>query len=294
MKSTFRGAVTGATDMVKTEFCSAADWTAQTFLGTVGLLNEASRYLPFTRKNVAYQISADQTNEMLNNASNYVHQFFKDLAPYENAYEAGEYVLNVASITNGIKSIGNITKGLGGISIGNMQVANTNMVVPVLSYSGEAIAGVSDVASLAIAGGAMYSMSNSNNSGETNSTKLGKEIHKKKADKRRESGNYDTVNEKMKDSNGDIIEVPKRRNKNGIPSKKTQAAAPDAVQGPPKGKIIDDKPLNRPISKDKQEIRRFIEAYEIKYGEKPKEIVYDPQTGETVIKESYNVEDFMW
>ena len=74
--------MTGAIDMVKTELCSAADWTAQTFLGTVSLLNEASKYLPFTRNNTSYQISADQTSQMLNNASNYVHQFFKDLAPY--------------------------------------------------------------------------------------------------------------------------------------------------------------------------------------------------------------------
>ncbi|CAI3216804.1 Conserved hypothetical protein [Clostridium neonatale] len=163
VKSGFRGAVTGATDMVKTELCSAADWTAQTFLGTVSLLNEASKYLPFTRNNTSYQISADQTSQMLNNASNYVHQFFKDLAPYKNAYEYGEYVLNVATIANGIKSIGNISqKGMGGISIGNMQIANTNMVVPVLSYSGEAIVGVKEAASIAIAGGSIYNMSNSN------------------------------------------------------------------------------------------------------------------------------------
>ena len=36
------------------------------------------------------------------------------------------------------------------------------MVVPVLSYSGEAIVGVKEAASIAIAGGSIYNMSNSN------------------------------------------------------------------------------------------------------------------------------------
>lgn len=163
IKAAFCGAVTGATDMVKTEACSVADWTVQTVLGTLGLLNEASKYLPFTRNDVAYQISADQTRDMLNNTSKYMHQFFKDLAPYQDAYEYGEDFLNLVSIANGVKSLGNMAqKGMGGISIGNMQIANTNIVVPVLSYSGEAIAGVSDVASISIAGSSIYNMSNSN------------------------------------------------------------------------------------------------------------------------------------
>lgn len=180
IKAAFYGAVTGATDMVKTEVCSAADWTVQTVLGTVGLLNEASKYLPFTRNNVAYQISADQTRDMLNNTSKYMHQFFKDLAPYQDAYEYGEDFLNLVSIANGVKSLGNMAqKGMGGISIGNMQIANTNIVVPALAYSGEAIAGVSDVASIAIAGSSMYNMSNSNGGTTSNSSSSGKKETKK-------------------------------------------------------------------------------------------------------------------
>ncbi|MBU7316359.1 hypothetical protein [Paenibacillus oleatilyticus] len=121
-----------------------------------------------------------------------------------------------------------------------------------------------------------------NITGETSSTKTGKKVHKQKADERRASGDYDLVNEPLKDKDGKTIEVPKRIDKQGRPSKKTQKAIPDAVQGPPKGNIIDDKPLGRPISKDKQEIRRFINAYKIKYGEPPKQIIierYDPKTG---------------
>ncbi|OAB38859.1 hypothetical protein, partial [Paenibacillus glacialis] len=134
-----------------------------------------------------------------------------------------------------------------------------------------------------------------NITGETNSTKAGKKIHKEKADERRASGEYDTVNEPLKDNDGNIIEVPKRIDKNGEPSKKYQRSIPDAVQGPPKGNIIDDKPVGRPISKDKQEIRRFIDAYKLKYGEPPKQIIierYDPNTGASVGREIYDPDDF--
>lgn len=132
--------------------------------------------------------------------------------------------------------------------------------------------------------------------GETSSTKVGKEVHKKRAEERRKSGEYDTVNEALKDKDGNIIEVPKRVNpKTGVPSKKTQRAIPDAVQGPPKGHIIDDKPSGRPISKDKQEMRRNIEAYEAKYGEPPKKIVierYDPVTGKPAGTETFDASHF--
>nr|WP_144415314.1 hypothetical protein [Paenibacillus durus] len=134
-----------------------------------------------------------------------------------------------------------------------------------------------------------------NVTGETNSTKAGKQVHKQKADERRESGEYDTVNEPLKDKDGKIIEVPKRIDKNGEPSRKYQRAIPDAVQGPPKGNIIDDKPVGRPISKDKQEIRRFIDAYKQKYGEPPKQIIierYDPKTGTSAGREVYDPDYF--
>lgn len=138
--------------------------------------------------------------------------------------------------------------------------------------------------------------SDKNITGETSSTKVGKQVHKKKADERRKSGEYDMVNEPFKDKDGNIIEVPKRINaKTGLPSRKKQKAIPDAVQGPPKGRIIDDKPAGRPISKDKQEIRRFIDAYKQKYGESPKEIVierYDPKTGDLIEKEKFDPDDF--
>ncbi|MCB2342175.1 hypothetical protein LGK96_17905, partial [Clostridium estertheticum] len=136
---------------------------------------------------------------------------------------------------------------------------------------------------------------NKNVTGETSSTKTGKQVHKVKADERRKSGDYDTVNEPLKDKNGNNIEVPKRINKQGIPSKKYQRAIPHAVQGPPKGNIIDDKPLGRAISKDEKEIRRFIDDYKVKYGDSPKNIIieiYDPKTGLSAGREIYDPDYF--
>lgn len=149
-----------------------------------------------------------------------------------------------------------------------------------------------------LGGNILFSKENPNSqttNGETNSTKVGKQVHRERAEERRKSGEYDTVNEVLKDSEGNIIEVPKRINKEGKPSKKTQRVIPDAVQGPPEGNIIDDKPLGRSISKDKQEIRRFIDAYTKKYGQPPKKIRierYNPETGEPAGEEVYDIDKF--
>ena len=132
--------------------------------------------------------------------------------------------------------------------------------------------------------------------GETNATKTGKEVHKARADERRASGEYDSVNEALCDKEGNIIEVPKNISKrDGTPSEATQRAIPDAVKGPPAGQIIDDKPSGRPINKDYQEMRRNIEAYETKYGEPPKEIRierYNPATGAPAGVDIYTPKDF--
>lgn len=133
--------------------------------------------------------------------------------------------------------------------------------------------------------------------GETNSTKMGKKVHKQKAEIRRQSGEYDMVNEAFKDKDGKTIEVAKHVSKTGEVSRKKQKVIPDAVQGPPKGVIIDDKPAGRNILKDKQELRRFSEAYKEKYGEYPKEIKierYDPKTGNLINVETYDPNDFFF
>jgi hypothetical protein len=60
--------------------------------------------------------------------------------------------------------------------------------------------------------------------------------------------------------------------------------------------ILDDKPVGRPISKDRQQIIRYIEAYRAREGKLPKEIViqrYDPKTGKPAGTETYRPEDFL-
>jgi filamentous hemagglutinin len=54
--------------------------------------------------------------------------------------------------------------------------------------------------------------------------------------------------------------------------------------------------LGRPISKDRQEIIRFIKAYEIREGNLPKTIGiqrYDPQTGQPLFTELYTPQNFL-
>ena len=111
---------------------------------------------------------------------------------------------------------------------------------------------------------------------------LGKQVHKDQADIRRNSGDFSTVNSPVVDKAGNDIFVPKRIDlKTGNPQAgaKFQKAVPDATIYD-KGIIIDDKPLGRPIAKDKQEIIRFIKAYEAREGVLPKTIAiqrYDPK-----------------
>ncbi|GAA4441637.1 hypothetical protein GCM10023155_47630 [Bremerella cremea] len=66
---------------------------------------------------------------------------------------------------------------------------------------------------------------------------------------------------------------------------------------PPRRKlIVDDKPLGRPIAKDRQEMIRFIEAYRQREGHLPDVIGiqrYDPKTGQAVLTELYSPNDFL-
>lgn len=134
-------------------------------------------------------------------------------------------------------------------------------------------------------------------SGETDATRVGKQVHKANADARRQSGEWDDVNTPMKTKDGKPVEVPKRVNlKTGEPAgMETQAAQPDAVSYK-RGEILDDKPAGRPISKDRQEMIRNIEAYRQRTGELPKKIIverYDPATGKHVDTEIYSPSDFL-
>lgn len=127
--------------------------------------------------------------------------------------------------------------------------------------------------------------------GETDATATGKEVHARLAEERRASGDFDLVNEPITDAQGNAIEVPKRVNlKTGeAADDRVQIARPDAVRYKNE-MILDDKPMGRPIAKDRQEVIRFIDAYSQSQGKLPAKIAiqrYDPVTGEPVVTELY-------
>ncbi|WP_145264745.1 hypothetical protein [Calycomorphotria hydatis] len=118
------------------------------------------------------------------------------------------------------------------------------------------------------------------------------------ADDRRLSDEFDLVQTAIRDKNGNVIYVSKRVNlKTGLPQPgaKLQEAIPDAVSFRRK-LILDDKPLGRPLSKDRQEIIRFIKAYQKREGHLPDIIAiqrYNPKTAQLVITELYTPFDFL-
>ncbi|MFZ5497238.1 MAG: FG-GAP-like repeat-containing protein [Verrucomicrobiota bacterium] len=135
-------------------------------------------------------------------------------------------------------------------------------------------------------------------SGETSATVSGKSIHRVLASERRASGEFDSVAQPITDMNGSTILVPKQVDlRTGVPvaGKGVQKAVPDAVQYRTE-LILDDKPVGRLISKDRQEMIRFIRAYEARTGRLPRTIAiqrYDPATGQPVVTEIYKPSDFL-
>jgi hypothetical protein len=132
--------------------------------------------------------------------------------------------------------------------------------------------------------------------GETAATRSGKAVHKRLADERRASGEFDLVQQSITRTDGTIIEVPKRVDlRTGVPhDMRVQKAIPDAVNFDRK-LILDDKPLARDIAKDKQEMIRFIEAYRTRTGELPDVIAiqrYDA-AGNSVKTDLFKPSDFL-
>jgi hypothetical protein len=136
------------------------------------------------------------------------------------------------------------------------------------------------------------------NTGFTPSAAVGVKVHTARAAGRRAAGTFSLVNEPITDTSGNPIQVPERVDlKTGapVPEYGTQEARPDAVDFNAES-IIDDKPAGRPISADRQEIIRFIEAYRTRTGKLPKTIEihrYDPVTEAPAGVEVYTPEDFL-
>jgi filamentous hemagglutinin len=106
------------------------------------------------------------------------------------------------------------------------------------------------------------------------------------------------VNSPLLDADGGSVRVPSRVNLlTGEPAvgSRLQIARPDAVRFSNR-LILDDKPLGRALSKDKQEIIRFIDAYRSSQGQLPNTIAiqrYNPVTGQPVVTELYKPSDFL-
>ena len=72
--------------------------------------------------------------------------------------------------------------------------------------------------------------------GETEDTIIGKDAHAELKEWREKSGEFDYVNQKLKDADGNVILVPCRvSRKTGYADKKMQGVIPDAIKGPEKG-----------------------------------------------------------
>jgi hypothetical protein len=133
--------------------------------------------------------------------------------------------------------------------------------------------------------------------GETSSTAAGRLAHREWTEAAKKSGKFDVVEQKMTDAAGNVIELPRRVNlKTGKPRKgtRTQTVQPDAVNFD-EGLIVDLKPVGRRISKDRQQMIRYIKAFEIRTGRLPKTIQikrYDA-FGKVVDTETYTPGDFL-
>jgi filamentous hemagglutinin len=106
------------------------------------------------------------------------------------------------------------------------------------------------------------------------------------------------VNEPLKDSSGRTILVPHRVDlKTGEPAAgaRMQSAEPDATSFE-RRLIVDDKPVGRPLAKDRQELIRNIEAYRQREGHLPDTVAierYDPATGKPVVTELHRPDEFL-
>jgi hypothetical protein len=107
---------------------------------------------------------------------------------------------------------------------------------------------------------------------------------------------FDLIQSPIGDAQGNSILVSKRVNlQTGEPIGALQEAIPDALDFR-RGLIVDDKPVGRALAKDRQEIIRFIRAFEVREGTLPQVIAiqrYDPDTSAPIVTELYSPFDFL-
>jgi hypothetical protein len=189
----------------------------------------------------------------------------------------GDYRSGVANMATGFGTEALLIAGVRGL---RYRAVPEPVVVKPVSAAGESVAANTAV------------------TGETAATITGKSEHRQFAAERRASGDFDLVNQPIADAAGNPIQVTRRVDlQTGQPVTQSglQSAVPDAVRYD-RNLILDDKPLGRPISKDRQEVIRFIRTYEESQGTLPKTIAiqrYDPATGRPVVTELYKPSDFL-
>lgn len=305
-----------------------ADWLAETLHEILGTeITEGNFFEKLTFKRVlvmlgelvagaiyAYLKDVSAPTNLILRAMGPFQQYLDESAeeskPKSLAFIAGELLGNTAAIATGILEF----KAGGGAVLGGKALCITGIgclggapaiaVGAVLASSGLVTANAG-VESARINAGRLiehlHILFSKGAAGETTSTAIGKRIHAKRAQERRDSDEYDLVNQPIKDKDGNEIQVPKRYDlKTGEPQAGAplQSAQPDAVdfEG---GVIIDDKPLGRNIMKDRQEIIRFIKAYQQREGKLPERIEihrYDPKDPQDLgpkVIETYSPEDFL-
>ncbi|WP_027624781.1 hypothetical protein [Clostridium lundense] len=166
LKAEFWSAVTGATNMFKTELYAGIDWTFRCILDLVSVANESGIFqiVPFNFLKLNY--FHIHIKDGKRNASNSSHQFFRDKAPYKKGFDAAEFVLNVATLASGVKSISNIGKNLPGkIPIRYLSLSRTGIKIPVLCLdAATSIASASEISSIAASGLVLCKMASNSGS----------------------------------------------------------------------------------------------------------------------------------
>ncbi len=171
LKAEFWGAMTGAANMFKTELYAGINCGLQIIFGGVNILATITRDIAGAYGDTKNRAKFDEIAKEVREEAGQIRQSFRNEAPYKTAFDATEFVLNVAMLANGAKSIDNIFKGLSG-AISKVSLAEMGISFNVLCLEGvTSIVSVGEISSIAVSGLAFYNMaSNSGSGGDSNSS----------------------------------------------------------------------------------------------------------------------------
>lgn len=204
--------MTGAANIFKTELYAGTNWGIQSILGMTSIVNIVAKNMPWNYANIETRMMYERVGQDINAISNYSRQFFRDKAPYKEAFDATGFVLDVATLTSGVKSISNIGKNLPGtISIGQLSLSGTGINIPVLCLDGVAsIATAGEISSIAASGSVLYKAA-SNGGSTRNSNRSFNENIDANDSKAVDKPKVDNMNEFFEDSFGSSIKGSLKR-----------------------------------------------------------------------------------